>query len=102
MRELNLDAMAIVHDRQKDVKDWRRRTARARTRRINELFRVMAHLFCTAGLLMVFLGACMIDKNNVTTGGVFTMMAGLMELVITAVIYTATEDEEDDHGKGTL
>jgi hypothetical protein len=99
MRELNLDAMAIVHDRQKDVRAWRKRTARARMRRANELFRVMAHLFCTAGLLMVFLGACMIDKNNVTAGGVFTMMAGLMELVITAVIYTATED---DHGKGTL
>ena len=100
MKTLNLDSVEIVHDRQKTVRTWKRRVARARAERAAVLWGYISQLFAVAGMLMIFLGACMIDTSDVFKNGAFVMLAGLMVLVITAVIRMATEDM--DYGRKSV
>lgn len=99
MKTLNFDSIEIVHDRQKTVRTWRNRVARARLERAVVLWGYISQLFAVAGMLMIFLGACMIDASSSFKNGAFVMLAGLMVLVITAVIRMAAEEMDGYTGR---
>ena len=92
MKTLKYDTIEIVHDRKRTVREWRRRVAQAKARRAAVLWGYMTTLFALAGMLMLFLGACIIDSTGDCRKGAVIMVAALMVLALTSVIKSATED----------
>lgn len=90
MREINYDAIEIVHNRNAVMEHSRRRAAENRRRQIEKIVDILYKLVVTAGILMVMAGACVIDGAPTAAGefsGVIMMFGGIAVVAVSAMLY---------------
>ena len=90
-----MDAVVIVHDRNRELDHAKRRAIRNRRRQIEAMVVTLKRLVIAAGLLMLFAGACVIDtapELATELTGWLMMLGGLLVASVAMMMIDTKED----------